>query len=99
MIHVYITYCYSVVYFKDTAPTETYTYLHALSLHYSLPISLVLRVSGQFSLNVEPITRSRADPDTHRHLLDAAREERDHLRWCEERLQELDDGQIGRAHV
>lgn len=31
------------------------------------------------------------DPQTRRHLLDAAREERDHLRWCEERLRELDD--------
>ncbi|MGH8446997.1 MAG: 2-polyprenyl-3-methyl-6-methoxy-1,4-benzoquinone monooxygenase [Solimonas sp.] len=31
------------------------------------------------------------NPDTRRHLLEAAREERDHLRWCEERLGELDD--------
>lgn len=30
--------------------------------------------------------------ETRRHLLDAAREERDHLRWCEERLHELNDG-------
>lgn len=29
------------------------------------------------------------DPALRRHLLDAAGEERDHLRWCEERLQEL----------
>jgi ubiquinone biosynthesis monooxygenase Coq7 len=31
------------------------------------------------------------DPQTRRHLLEAAREERDHLRWCAERLRELDD--------
>lgn len=30
------------------------------------------------------------DPDTARHLLQAADEERDHLQWCEQRLQELD---------
>ncbi|WP_028080484.1 2-polyprenyl-3-methyl-6-methoxy-1,4-benzoquinone monooxygenase [Solimonas soli] len=31
------------------------------------------------------------NPETRRHLLEAAREERDHLRWCEERLAELGD--------
>jgi ubiquinone biosynthesis monooxygenase Coq7 len=31
------------------------------------------------------------DPDLREHLLTAASEERDHLRWCEERLRELDD--------
>ena len=32
------------------------------------------------------------DPELRRHLLDAAREERDHLAWCAERLGELRDG-------
>jgi len=32
------------------------------------------------------------NPQTRQHLLEAAREERDHLRWCEERLAELGDG-------
>ena len=32
------------------------------------------------------------NPETRRHLLEAAREEQDHLRWCEERLAELGDG-------
>ena len=32
------------------------------------------------------------NPETRRQMLDAAREERDHLRWCEERLAELGDG-------
>ncbi|MDP9142369.1 MAG: 2-polyprenyl-3-methyl-6-methoxy-1,4-benzoquinone monooxygenase [Pseudomonadota bacterium] len=31
------------------------------------------------------------DPQLREHLLAAASEERDHLRWCEERLQELGD--------
>lgn len=31
------------------------------------------------------------DPATRAHLLQAAREEHDHLRWCEERLEELGD--------
>lgn len=31
------------------------------------------------------------DPHTRAHLLQAAREEQDHLRWCEQRLRELDD--------
>lgn len=31
------------------------------------------------------------DETTRRHLLDAAREEQDHLRWCEDRLRELGD--------
>lgn len=32
------------------------------------------------------------DPDLRRQLLDAAREERDHLAWCAERLDQLRDG-------
>ncbi|NKF21367.1 2-polyprenyl-3-methyl-6-methoxy-1,4-benzoquinone monooxygenase [Solimonas sp. C16B3] len=32
------------------------------------------------------------NPQTRQHLLEAAREEHDHLRWCEERLRELGDG-------
>ncbi len=32
------------------------------------------------------------NPDTRRHLLDAAGEEQRHLEWCETRLQELGDG-------
>lgn len=32
------------------------------------------------------------DPQTREQLLAAAREERDHLQWCEERLHELGDG-------
>lgn len=32
------------------------------------------------------------DPELRRQLLDAAREERDHLVWCAERLDELRDG-------
>lgn len=31
------------------------------------------------------------DEDTRRYLLDAAREENDHLAWCAQRLEELDD--------
>ncbi|MFT4045263.1 MAG: 2-polyprenyl-3-methyl-6-methoxy-1,4-benzoquinone monooxygenase [Solimonas sp.] len=31
------------------------------------------------------------NPQTREHLLEAAREEHDHLRWCEERLSELGD--------
>lgn len=31
------------------------------------------------------------DPELRRHLLDAAREERDHLAWCAERLEQLQD--------
>lgn len=31
------------------------------------------------------------NPQTRSHLLEAAREEQDHLRWCEERLRELGD--------
>jgi ubiquinone biosynthesis monooxygenase Coq7 len=31
------------------------------------------------------------NPQTRQHLLEAAREEQDHLRWCEERLKELGD--------
>ncbi|MFA5941888.1 MAG: 2-polyprenyl-3-methyl-6-methoxy-1,4-benzoquinone monooxygenase [Sinimarinibacterium sp.] len=31
------------------------------------------------------------DARTRQHLLDAAREEQDHLRWCEDRLRELGD--------
>src|SRR3546814_5465890 len=29
----------SLFFFKDTEPTELYTYLHTLALHYALPIS------------------------------------------------------------
>ena len=32
------------------------------------------------------------NPQTRQQLLEAAREEHDHLRWCEERLAELGDG-------
>ena len=32
------------------------------------------------------------NPDTRRHLLEAASEEQNHLEWCEARLQELGDG-------
>mgnify|MGYP001576948733 CR=1 FL=1 len=32
------------------------------------------------------------DPQVRQHMLDAAREEQDHLHWCAARLQELGDG-------
>ena len=32
------------------------------------------------------------DPETREQMLDAAAEEMDHLRWCEERLQQLGEG-------
>lgn len=32
------------------------------------------------------------EADVRKHLLEAAAEEQDHLRWCEQRLQELGDG-------
>lgn len=32
------------------------------------------------------------NPDTRRHLLEAAADEQNHLEWCESRLQELGDG-------
>src|SRR3546814_20810746 len=56
----------------------------------------MMRVNHAGEISAQALYHGQAltarDPDTRRHLLDAAREERDHLRWCEERLQELDDG-------
>lgn len=56
----------------------------------------LMRVNHAGEISAQALYHGQAltarNPDTRRHLLEAAREERDHLRWCEERLQELDDG-------
>jgi ubiquinone biosynthesis monooxygenase Coq7 len=46
-------------------------------------------IAAQALYHGQALTARNAD--TRRRLLDAAREERDHLRWCEERLHELGD--------
>ncbi|NGY05226.1 2-polyprenyl-3-methyl-6-methoxy-1,4-benzoquinone monooxygenase [Solimonas terrae] len=55
----------------------------------------LMRINHAGEISAQALYHGQAltarDPDTRRHLLEAAREERDHLRWCEERLRELDD--------
>src|SRR3546814_12814477 len=39
-------------FFNDTATTEIYTYLYTLSLHYALPICLILPTAGNTTILV-----------------------------------------------
>lgn len=56
----------------------------------------LMRINHAGEISAQALYHGQAltarNPETRRQLLDAAREERDHLRWCEQRLQELDDG-------
>src|SRR3546814_9719148 len=48
LIYVFCLFCC----FNDTATTESYTYLHTLSLHDALPISMRLRIEVPVNLVV-----------------------------------------------
>src|SRR3546814_7689848 len=48
-----------VVLLNDTAPTEIYTYLHTLSLHYALPISYEQASARMFPLMAESTPKRR----------------------------------------
>ena len=54
----------------------------------------LMRVNHAGEVAAQALYRGQAltarNPETRRHLLAAAAEETAHLRWCEERLQELD---------
>src|SRR3546814_20639584 len=56
--------CCSVFFFNDTATTESYTYLHTLSLHDALPILPRLRGApcDECGLDIGVLDRGR-DPD------------------------------------
>lgn len=55
----------------------------------------LMRVNHAGEVSAQALYQGQAlvarDPRVREHLLAAAREEQDHLRWCEERLQELGD--------
>lgn len=55
----------------------------------------LMRINHAGEISAQALYQGQAfvarDPALREHLLEAAREEQDHLRWCEERLQELDD--------
>lgn len=58
-------------------------------------IAGLMRVNHAGEVSAQALYHGQAfvarDPALRSHLLEAAREEQDHLRWCEQRLQELDD--------
>lgn len=55
----------------------------------------LMRVNHAGEVSAQALYRGQAlvarNPRVREHLLAAAREEQDHLRWCEQRLQELGD--------
>ncbi len=55
----------------------------------------LMRVNHAGEVSAQALYQGQAlvarDPKVREHLLAAAREEQDHLRWCEERLHELGD--------
>lgn len=58
-------------------------------------VAALMRVNHAGEVAAQALYHGQAlvarDPATRQQLLKAADEERDHLRWCEERLHELDD--------
>ncbi|MES0872618.1 2-polyprenyl-3-methyl-6-methoxy-1,4-benzoquinone monooxygenase [Sinimarinibacterium thermocellulolyticum] len=65
---------------------------HAVRAH----VAGLMRVNHAGEIAAQALYRGQArvarDPRVREHLLKAAEEERDHLRWCEQRLRELGDG-------
>lgn len=58
-------------------------------------IAGLMRINHAGEISAQALYHGQAlvarNPRTREHLLEAAREERDHLQWCEQRLQELGD--------
>src|SRR3546814_12727347 len=88
-------------FFNDTATTEIYTYWHTLSLHDALPISWLSPVTLQDD-------RVALVPLAHAHAADLTEAVKDGELWKlwytaipapEKMTAEIDNRQIGRAHV